>query len=193
MIIYRWFLIFYLCSLSLICKGKSEGFHYTPMLGVSAASLQPLDLEDTPNYYGPDLNFLLSYRVFNYWESGFYLSHFLGVHPKRKKPIMSLSSIGFYTGLFHSKIFHLGIYGGYSLLKGSGESELGDLTGQWSGKNFGFTIGTTHKARGGRFWRLSIANLHSILSLQGESVDQSASTRKLDKFQIRLGYTFIGE
>ena len=78
-------------------------FFITPTLGLSNASYQPVALEKTPNYYGPEITCLMTYHARNFWENGVLLSHFLGVYPSKERPRLNMSTLALYSGIFKIK------------------------------------------------------------------------------------------
>ena len=190
MVVPRFFLIKVILFLSFTYNQILYSFQVTPVLGLANASYQPLASEKTPNYFGPEIGLLLGYHAFNYWENALFFSFFFAAHPDKKKPKINMSTVGFYTGLAEHRFYRLGILAGYSLVNRIGLSLPTDPAGSLQGSSYGFSIGTLHKARGKRNWQISFDYLQSTLVLGGISTSSSNSTRKLDKFQIRLGYTY---
>ena len=191
MFIRRLILFLYLFCFHHNLECLAGSFLITPMVGLSNASYQPLNIEKTPNYYGPEFSCLITYYSLDILENGLLLTHFSGIHPAKEKPKINMSTVAWYTGVLKAKIINLGLIAGYSFLERSGESISLDPESTAEGNTFGFSIGTIQKGKGLSFWRISLDYLQSNLILAGSSILASSSSRKLDKFQIRLGYTHM--
>ena len=102
-----------------------------------------------------------------------------------------MSTFALYSGVFKVKLISFGLIAGYSLLSRLGESTSMDPVSTSQGSTFGLSLGAVKKGKSSRSWRISLDYLQSNLSLTGSSIPTLSSSRKLDKFQIRLGYTYM--
>lgn len=152
---------------------------------------EPLEKEETPNYYGYGARASFGYSIQRVWDLALY-GHY---SPGKISVASALKEdarfyhMGAETGLRIAKAVYIGVRGGPALYRLLKQNEDSEIPGQWTGYNIQGSLGLilpTSKAAG---WQTSLDLGQATLR---PSDDSSAKPRTLSQVSLTLAFVYNG-
>lgn len=152
---------------------------------------EPLEKEETPNYYGYGARVSAGYSIQRVWDLALYCHYSPGKLnvASALKEEARFYHMGAETGLRIAKAVYVGFRGGPALYRLVKQNEASEVTGQWTGYNVQGSLGLilpTSKATG---WQASLDMGQASVR---PSDDSSVKPRTISQVSVTLAFVYNG-
>lgn len=178
-----------ICFLFLISFSANAAVLIEPSLRWSNFSFQPIDQEDTINYYGYGGEFGVGYS----WSSVIDTTIVAQYQPGKRDTAGFLSPhavtqfFGLNIGLRFATILVVGLRAGYQAYHLSDQKFVTEIPGNWAGPAGGFSLGFVAAADKESFLQISIDVTEGVLK---NSQDTTLGNRRLDSFGVSATFVY---
>ena len=182
-------MIKFLFGIILFQEVVSAAVLFKPSIRWADFAFQPVDREDTINYYGYGGELGVGYT----WTDSFDTAIVLQYQPGKREtagflsPHATAQFAGPEFGFRFYKIMVLGLRVGIQKYQLNTKKFDSEIDGTWTGPAGGFSLGFVASAEKDNFWQIAIDAMEGVLI---NSADDSQGSRRLDSFGISATFVY---